>query len=148
MITSKRQRDLIKGACQDILDKATLTNRGLTTKETQDFDDFMIDIKEWDERQKGTLSPGAYRGADGFAYTGNGSGHEARFTTNGPEVYSDPRTRTPRARPTSGTCSTPSVATLTLPTVCGRTTSMWARSRGRWAAMSPVQLASSLHRSG
>src|ERR1035437_6722891 len=91
MITSLKQRNLVKEAAQEIHDRATRANRSLTAKESQDFDDFLLDVKEWDERQSSVLSSGSTRGADGFAHPkASGSGSSARYYTNDSDVYSDP----------------------------------------------------------
>lgn len=91
MITSKRQRDLLKETCQEMHDRAGRANRAFTVKETQDFDDYMLDIKEWDERQAGTLAAGTYRGEDGFAHPVRlPAASGARYTTNEQSPYQDP----------------------------------------------------------
>lgn len=83
MITSLKQRNLVKEAAQEIHDRASRANRNLTAQESLDFDDFLADVKEYDERQKFTTTgPGGATGS-----TGNTS---ARFYTSDSDVYSDP----------------------------------------------------------
>jgi HK97 family phage major capsid protein len=93
MITSARQRALVKATCEDMVTRAAncKPQRGFTFEETHTWDDLMLDIKQWDDRQAGTLSAGAVRGADGFAHPAPpGSGTGARYTTNENSPYQDP----------------------------------------------------------
>jgi HK97 family phage major capsid protein len=82
MITSLKQRNLVKEAAQEMHDRAGRANRSFTAQETLEFKDFMLDVKEFDERQKFT-SPSGSTGS-----TGNTS---ARFTTNENSPYQNPR---------------------------------------------------------
>ena len=92
MITSARQRALVKATCEDMVTKAANAKpqRGFTFEETHTWDDLMLDIKQWDDRQAGTLSAGTYRGEDGFAHPVRTSGSSARFTTDEASPYQDP----------------------------------------------------------
>src|SRR5664279_4774939 len=81
MITSTKQRDLCKERAQEIHDRATRANRALTKTGQQDFDDFIFDVKQWDERQSFTPTSGS---------TGSMGGHDPRWTTIDPHVYNDP----------------------------------------------------------
>ena len=79
MITSLKQRGLVKESAQAIHERAARANRSLTAKESQDFDAYLEDVKEWDERQ--ALVPGD---------TSNTSSSRARFSVTDPQVYNDP----------------------------------------------------------
>src|ERR1019366_3482096 len=84
MITSAKQRALIHERATEMNEKAGLQKRGFTAQETRDFDDLMLDIKEWDERQTFTPTSGS-----SFGSTGSGK-QEARFYTSDSDVYNDP----------------------------------------------------------
>jgi hypothetical protein len=113
MITSAKQRALIHERATEMNEKAGLQKRGFTAQETRDFDDLMLDIKEWDERQTFTPTSGS-----SFGSTGSGK-QEARFYT------SDSESTTTRTR----SAPTPPASSRTSEAAGWATTKRWNVSR-------------------
>jgi HK97 family phage major capsid protein len=81
MITSLKQRGLVKESAQAIHERAARGNRSLSREEKLDFDAYIDEIKEFDDRAALTRTPGD---------TGNTSASDPRFYTNDADVYHDP----------------------------------------------------------